>query len=107
MGLSSYARYAGYLVMFCDLSPGLRLGLPSFARDAGWKLWGCGSVGIFIPQACAMWLSSYARYAGYLVMFCDQSPGLRLGLRSFARYAGWKLWGAGWVGCIIIWGMKP
>jgi hypothetical protein len=59
-----------------------------------------GSVGTFIPQACA-------RYAGYLVMFSDWSPGLRLGLPSFARYAGWKLWGAGWVGCIIIWGMKP
>ena len=62
-----------------------------------------------------MGLSSYARCAGYVVMFCDWSPGLRLGLPSFAHYASWKLWGArlgrvhNYSGneSLIIWGMKP
>jgi len=41
-------------------TPGLRLGLPSYARFTGW-------VRTFLPVA---------------------SPGLRLGLPSYARYAG-------------------
>ena len=58
LGLPSHARYAGWVVG-AILFPGLRLGLPSCARYAGWVV----EVASF-PQAYAWGLPSNARYAG-------------------------------------------
>ena len=60
LGLSSCARYAGWAVAYCDQPPGLRRGArvlrPLRGLDDG--------ILHFDPEACAMGLSSFARYAG-------------------------------------------